>query len=342
MSLRPTRRLLGICLAAVIVYGAAANSLVVWLYVVAAMLVALLPLGLAGPLLAVRVAGLRSAGVRRQGFAPAFADDTARVFEGDTVSVALAQPLLLDRCELLALVLEDGGRLPASLDDNSAIEVQSPRRGRITVTGLEVESSWPVGLARCRRILPVRFELLVCPRYTLLEGLARRGAGIGGEDAQRRGHGEEITGLREYRSGDSRRHIHWQTTARAGQLMVVETAAPSLAAVRCVLDLQVDGDAADVAARAAATLLASFSAAGRPFRVDIGDGAPEARRWSEALPRLALASAPRAPRRAAAPDTTFTVRALPAGALVESPKGSAVLPPGATLEGISAALKALL
>jgi uncharacterized protein (DUF58 family) len=36
------------------------------------------------------------------------------------------------------------------------------------------------------------------------------------------GLGSEFIGVREYRSGDSPRHVHWRTTARAGRLMVKE------------------------------------------------------------------------------------------------------------------------
>ena len=40
--------------------------------------------------------------------------------------------------------------------------------------------------------------------------------------APRRGQGPEYLGIREYRSGDSMRHVHWASTARTGALMVRE------------------------------------------------------------------------------------------------------------------------
>lgn len=47
--------------------------------------------------------------------------------------------------------------------------------------------------------------------------------------------GSELFGLREWRRGDYQRHVHWRSTARHRQLVVVERKEPALPALRLVL-----------------------------------------------------------------------------------------------------------
>ena len=62
--------------------------------------------------------------------------------------------------------------------------------------------------------------------------------------APRRGQGPEYLGIREYRSGDSMRHVHWPSTARTGAVMVREFEQEQTRRLALVVDASFDdGDA---------------------------------------------------------------------------------------------------
>jgi uncharacterized protein (DUF58 family) len=70
---------------------------------------------------------------------------------------------------------------------------------------------------------------------------------------------DEIRGTRQYRSGDSRRHMHWPATAHAGELMVRELEGPTAEPVTVSVTLPPDADDAErVAERAFGTILRLF------------------------------------------------------------------------------------
>jgi uncharacterized protein (DUF58 family) len=109
--------------------------------------------------------------------------------------------------------------------------VTLPLRGRYSWEPLLASSGYPFGLVRRSRILAPGEELIVLPRlgrlhrrrlrsfltpasYTTAEA---RGAARRNPTAQ-----SEFHGLRDFRSGDSPRWIHWRTSARCGELMVRE------------------------------------------------------------------------------------------------------------------------
>jgi len=96
------------------------------------------------------------------------------------------------------------------------------RRGDIRLESLVLESTFPFGLMRRWRALPVPASLLVFPRPE--PGLApRRAAGAGRvrQHETRVGTGGDFHGLRPYVPGDPLRSLHWPTTARTGRPMVV-------------------------------------------------------------------------------------------------------------------------
>lgn len=97
-----------------------------------------------------------------------------------------------------------------------------PRRGPVQLDALRLASAWPFGLMERWRDLSVPAELLVYPGP--LHGQAARrapGAGPTRVDRRRRGGEGELLGLRPYVPGDPLRDLHWPTSARAGQPMVV-------------------------------------------------------------------------------------------------------------------------
>src|SRR5439155_7820144 len=145
-------------------------------------------------------------------------------------------------------------------------------RGRLTLAGIVVSSTWPIGFATATRVVPLRFSVLVHPRYWLPRARSAVGASTGAEESSRRGTSDRFLGLRDYQPGDLRRHVHWPTSARAGALMVVEREAEADAAG--VYELELEPDAApgtvDLAVSVVASLVAATVDAGVAFRASFG------------------------------------------------------------------------
>jgi uncharacterized protein (DUF58 family) len=105
--------------------------------------------------------------------------------------------------------------------------------------------------------------LLIFPEYRVLENcplLDRRPATQ--PQFARLGQGAEFLGVREYRPGDSPRHVHWRTTARLGRLAVKEFADETQPGVTIVIDTRLssvighaDDNTFERAIKVAATLV---------------------------------------------------------------------------------------
>jgi uncharacterized protein (DUF58 family) len=133
-------------------------------------------------------------------------------------------------------------------------ELKDLPRGPLGATGWTIGSSDPLGFFRGRRECPDVEVALVLPRFT---ALARRRepreleASIA---SPRAGHGNEMFGVREYRTGDSLRRIHWRSSARRGKLVMREYEPPGLQTLRILVDPKPpSAAAADQIARLAAS-----------------------------------------------------------------------------------------
>jgi Protein of unknown function DUF58 len=115
-------------------------------------------------------------------------------------------------------------RIAAKETRQVSYEGRLPRRGRYRFGPLSVSTRFPLGLVRHSLVLEDREELLVHPQLGRLSGgwaQLMREYEAGSQRLTRRGMLEaEFFGLREWRTGDSRRWIHWRTSARQGSLMV--------------------------------------------------------------------------------------------------------------------------
>lgn len=113
------------------------------------------------------------------------------------------------------------------------------RRGVYELGPAEVRSTDPFGLLRFVRRFEGRTEVVVYPRAYDLTGFS---LGTGNVEAGSRGwagqRGDEFAGLREYRRGDDRRHIHWKSVARTGELFVKEFALHAPQRYTVALDLR--------------------------------------------------------------------------------------------------------
>jgi len=115
--------------------------------------------------------------------------------------------------------------VPAGAACRTVYEGIPPVRGRYRFGPLRIVTRFPLGLMRYEKTIDDPALLIVWPRFgRLVPGglqLEERGE-LGIHRAERRKARLEADfyGLRDWRSGDSRRWIHWRSTARRGQIVV--------------------------------------------------------------------------------------------------------------------------
>lgn len=140
------------------------------------------------------------------------------------------------------------------------------RRGEYRFGPLYVRSSYPFGLVRRTVEHAIESTLVVFPRLGTLTSrwdLVLSRAALGAQRQRRQSQIDgEFYGLRDWRSGDSRRHIHWRTSARRGNLMVRQFERTQNQDIFLIVDLwqpargtQEDADYVESAISLAATLV---------------------------------------------------------------------------------------
>ncbi len=99
-----------------------------------------------------------------------------------------------------------------------------PRRGCYHFGPLRVSTRFPLGLVRHSLLVDELNSLVVHPKLGVLTHdwtQVRRQTASEGKGVRQRGAAEaDYYGLRDWRSGDSRRWIHWRSTARRGAPVV--------------------------------------------------------------------------------------------------------------------------
>ncbi len=99
--------------------------------------------------------------------------------------------------------------------------ITAERRGAFEFGPVMLSSGDIFGFQQRMQEVPAKQTILVYPRLVPVDQLQLRAARPGGElRAQRRIIEDPLAlaGIRDYRPGDSVRHIHWKSTARRGQL----------------------------------------------------------------------------------------------------------------------------
>jgi uncharacterized protein (DUF58 family) len=158
------------------------------------------------------------------------------------------------------------------------VPITFSRRGIYELGPAEVSVADPFGLLRFARMFWERTEVVVYPQVYELRGFPLRGGNVeAGTRGSRGRRGEEFANLREYRRGDDRRHIHWKSLARTGELFVKEFSVQAPRRHTVALDLRREGirtqdNEVEDAVSAAASVLTRLSRARLPFRLVCADG----------------------------------------------------------------------
>ena len=153
------------------------------------------------------------------------------------------------------------------------VPVTFERRGVYGLGPAEVRALEPFRLLQFVREFRGSTEVVVYPEVHELSNFS---LGSGNTEAGARGslgqRGEEFAGLREYRRGDDRRHIHWKSVARTGELFVKEFVLQAPRRYTVALDLRRQGlrvpeKEVEDAVSAAASVLTHLRDEGLPFRL---------------------------------------------------------------------------
>ena len=101
------------------------------------------------------------------------------------------------------------------------------RRGPYRFDGVRVVTPFPFGLFHKKAFYGSEATIVVCPEIIPLPSLQLHELQFIGQhrEVTRRGPGNSLHNLREFRPGDDARAIHWMTTARTSRLMLKETEA---------------------------------------------------------------------------------------------------------------------
>jgi uncharacterized protein (DUF58 family) len=270
---RLRKRAAGLLAGAVILFAIGTNVQAGWLYVLSGLFVGAVIAGVLLPFAALRGldADLVAPDEAMQG-AEAFVElRLANRARGVRWSVSVADRHF-EPTEVFLASIRSGERVELST-------IRAPaHRGWVRSRNLEVRSSAPFGVAERRRELVVDASTLVLPQVFPLGDLPFIEPVGTNEVAMhvspRRGQGPEYLGVREYRTGDSMRHVHWGLTARHGQVMVREFEEERTRRLAIVVDTQQDtGDAwtpLDRSCAVAASVAEAASAHGHGVRLAAG------------------------------------------------------------------------
>lgn len=133
-------------------------------------------------------------------------------------------------------------RVPGQSVRTGRYRLQFPRRGKFRLGPIRLSSRFPMGIGERGQVLSDEVELIVHPAIGRLLPAWNRQQKEFAEANQRVQSGmglfdDEFHRIREYRSDDNPRAIHWRSTAKRGELMVREFHQTRQADSVVVLDL---------------------------------------------------------------------------------------------------------
>jgi uncharacterized protein (DUF58 family) len=154
-------------------------------------------------------------------------------------------------------------------DAVAAYRLPSERRGHVQIGPMRMERRDPFGLAARRSTIAGVTEVLVYPRWQLLDFPDRwNGAGPLSQLMRRRmlaRNTDEFHSLRNYAPGDDLRRVHWKQSARSEDLKIKETDPTAVQRMAVLLDVDAsryDAQSFEEAVSAAASFALSADRAG--------------------------------------------------------------------------------
>ncbi|HXQ31789.1 MAG TPA: DUF58 domain-containing protein [Steroidobacteraceae bacterium] len=175
---------------------------------------------------------------------------TRAPYAGEAAEFAFALSAPYSR-EDLVLRAEDRRAAAVSVPGGDAatarVQVPTVRRGRVHLSRLRIESTFPLGLFVAWTWTHPELDCLVYPRPAPRDRQGPPPATEAGAARDGRARGEEdFEGLRGFRTGDPPRRIAWKAWARGGELVVKEFVGAAHTPV--IFDLA-DAPGADLEAR---------------------------------------------------------------------------------------------
>ena len=133
-------------------------------------------------------------------------------------------------------------QISPSGEESSVFHCLLSERGKYSLGPAKISTTFPFGLIEAELQLDNRQTLYAAPAIgKLVPNWEKQAAAMAtGEDAIKRKRGateDEFFALRKWRSGDSRRNIHWRTTAKTQKPMVRQFDEPTNRDLAIVIDL---------------------------------------------------------------------------------------------------------
>ena len=114
-------------------------------------------------------------------------------------------------------------KIPSGRTQQTSYRHSLPRRGRYVFTAFRISTKFPFALFRASRYVEHKSEIVVYPALLSLSHLPQALLSAAGEQTVGKlGRRGAFHALRELRSGDDPRDIHWKSSARRQRMMVRE------------------------------------------------------------------------------------------------------------------------
>jgi len=156
-----------------------------------------------------------------------------------------------------------------------SVNVRPALRGHYPMTPPQVACSFPFGIWTARRRLKNTQPLTVWPKlYRIGSICPLLGKSIADQgDGQRGGRSGDFVGVRDFRRGDSAKHINWVASARTDTLIVTQRGGPQCREWEVWIDTagNVSRGALTARVRTAASLLVHLHESWTPMRITLGD-----------------------------------------------------------------------
>lgn len=257
LGIKPTKGVLVVAAMCVAFFVASRTTGAGWLIVMIAVGLGLLGASFIAPRLALR-------GIHVELDAP----DDALVGRPMDVAVTVTGASQFGK---LRLITPDSDWVGTSIPGHGSIRAVANKRGVVRKVMVEVSTATPTGLVWATRRLsvPLAQPIAVAPRVTPTGGLTAATKRTPGTTTvgSRSGQGETVRSIRDYRSGDSMRMIHWPATARFNDPVVKEMESPDTPHLVIRLDLSCNADEAERRASLAYGYVQQGLSAGLPVQL---------------------------------------------------------------------------